>query len=306
MTTFPEFLAERVRTTDSGLCVGLDPRFDWLPKIDLPEAPTEGARIDLQIAAYERFCHGVIEAVADLCPAIKPQIAFFEQLGPKALIAFERICRSAKRRGLAVIVDAKRSDISTTAEAYAESFFPRPDSSRRPFCDALTVNPFFGRDGLEPFIKTARESSAGLFILVKTSNPSSKEIQDLPTPDGTVSEVVADIIAKLEPITDGPYGLIGAVVGATQSHVIPQLRRRMPRSWFLLPGVGAQGGTMADAARAFDAQGLGALVNVSRSVLFPWRSGKDTTPPAYWQDAVRAAAIRERDLLRDALRASSR
>lgn len=306
MTTFPELLADRVNATASGLCVGLDPRFEWLPSFTFPAATSDQAMLDARLGAYERFCHGVIEAVADLCPAVKPQIAFFEQLGPKALLAFERICRSARRRGLAVIVDAKRSDISTTAEAYAESFFPRIGSGRRPFCDALTVNPFFGRDGLEPFIKTARASDAGLFILVKTSNPSSAELQDLPTPDGTVSEVVADLIAKLEPITEGPYGLIGAVVGATQSHVIPQLRRRMPRSWFLLPGVGAQGGTMADAAMAFDARGHGALVNVSRSVLFPWRTSKDTNVPTYWQDAVRTAAIRERDLLRDALRASSR
>lgn len=306
MTTFPEHLAERVDATGSGLCVGLDPRFDWLPKFTLPTAMSDQAMLDARIAAYERFCHGVIEAVADLCPAVKPQIAFFEQLGPKALLAFERICCAARRRGLAVIVDAKRSDISTTAEAYAESFFPKIESGRRPFCDALTVNPFFGRDGLEPFIKTARSSDAGLFILVKTSNPSSAELQDLSTPDGTVSEVVADLIAKLEPITEGPYGLIGAVVGATQTHVIPKLRRRMPRSWFLLPGVGAQGGTMADAAMAFDAEGHGALVNVSRSVLFPWRTTKDATVPTYWQDAVRAAAICERDLLRDALRASSR
>lgn len=301
MKSFAERLADRVRATGNALCVGLDPRPDAIPSPPIDARGTPTRVLEDEVLRLERYCQQVIDAVADLVPAIKPQIAFFERHGAFGVAAFERLCRSARRRGLLVVVDAKRSDIATTAAAYAQGFLETLPNDDRPLADALTVNPYFGTDGLKPFVDAAYASKSGLFVLVKTSNPTSAEIQDLKTPDDTVYQRVAAILARLEPEKEGAYGLIGAVVGATQKAVIPDIRERLPRSWLLLPGVGAQGATMEDAASAFDRDGLGALVNVSRSVLYPWLSRGEKKAPVAWQDDVRRAVITESTALCRAL-----
>ena len=282
---FGDRLAAAVRDKKSAVCVGIDPRWRNLPDtITSGIDPLDNQRV---AAATQRFCCEVIDAVAEYVPVVKPQAAFFEQLGPHGMLALSDVIDHASRAGLLVILDGKRGDIGSTAEGYADAYLGRQSSWR---CDALTVNPYLGDDTLEPFFSRAKERGAGVFVLVKTSNPGSGFIQDLMIDGVTIYHRLARLVqaAAVAQLGTSSYGSIGAVVGATYPHQLEVLRAAMPNAWLLIPGFGAQGGTAKDVAKGFDGQGLGAIVNSSRGIIFAHQLERYRQLP--WQQAVANAA----------------
>lgn len=282
---FGDFLAQQVRHKNSSVCVGLDPRWTSLP--ESIRGQIDGKDLPSVAAATQCYCQEVIDAVASAAPVLKPQAAFFEQLGPAGMQALAEVIAHARKAGMIVLLDAKRGDIGSTAEGYARAYLGASSAWR---CDALTVNPYLGDDTLSPFVDTANQRGAGIFVLVKTSNPGSGYLQDQPTSDGhKLYERVADTVQDLARNSAGESGLgnIGAVVGATYPQQLAELRSRMPQAWILIPGFGAQGGTAADVAHGFHANGLGAIVNSSRGIIFAY------SQPAYqhlaWQEAIAQA-----------------
>jgi orotidine-5'-phosphate decarboxylase len=288
MLAFPDRLEAAVVCCQNPVLVGLDPRAEMLPPGLL--AVGDAAQPERVAAAYEQFCREVIDVVARRVPAVKPQAAFFEELGPAGMAALARIIRYAQEQGLMVILDGKRNDIGSTATAYAHGWLGRESPWG---ADALTVSPYLGDDSLEPFLDVAAAQMAGLFILVKTSNPGGKMIQDLASDGKPIYRYVAEFVERLAAMTEGDngYGAVGAVVGATYPAQLAELRAVMPHTWFLVPGFGSQGGTAADVAAAFDREGRGAIVNNSRGIIFahslkPYR---ERFSAAQWQEAVAAA-----------------
>jgi orotidine-5'-phosphate decarboxylase len=299
MEHFADRLTDAVRRTGNGVCVGLDPRWSSLP------SGVRGNDESLagKARAYARFCNEVSDVVAPLVPVVKVQAAFFEELGPLGMAAMGDVIAFAHKRGLIVILDGKRNDIGSTAEAYARGYLGRQSAWQ---ADALTVSPYLGDDSLEPFVNVASERGAGVFALVKTSNPGGRMLQDLRCDGRTVFERVADHVEALAAKTMGTcgYGCVGAVVGATYPAQLAELRKRMPHTWFLVPGFGSQGGTAADVAAGFDVNGLGAIVNNSRGIIFAHRQApySEQLGDARWQDAV-AAATRDMIAAMTALKA---
>ncbi len=287
---FADRLAAAVQRTGSATCVGLDPR-----KAQLPEPISASVEHDLPnewAAAYTRFCFEIIDVVKDLVPCVKPQAAFFEQLGPAGMIALGEVIHYASNAGLIVITDGKRNDIGSTASAYADAYLGAGTGS--PWgSDALTVSPYLGRDSLEPFVEMCDRRDAGIFVLVKTSNPGGGLLQDHQADGQSVYGRVAELVSELnsDRIGESGYGPVGAVVGATYPEQLVELRAAMPTSWILIPGFGAQGGGAPDVAAGFDAAGLGAIVNNSRNIIFAHARdefrGRFATGD--WQRAVEAA-----------------
>lgn len=254
----------------SPVCVGLDPNTDKLP---------EG--ISQDAAGVLEFCKGIIDAVKDIACCVKPQMAYYEVLGWEGMKVFWEVCAYAKENDLIVIADGKRNDVGSTCEAYADAYL----NELSPI-DALTVSPYLGSDGINPFIERCEQNNKGIFVLVKTSNPSSGELQDLPCGDEVVHEHMAQIIESIAAQHIGPKsGLssIGAVVGATYPEELKYLRTLMPHVPFLIPGYGAQGGSAQDIVGGFIPDGTGAVVNSSRGIIFA-SSGKN------WKEAARGAA----------------
>jgi orotidine-5'-phosphate decarboxylase len=258
--TFADRLAAEVERKRSQLVVGLDPNPDLLP-------------VELR-GDVARFCCGIVDAVAPYAVAVKPQLAFFEALGPRGMSAFDQVCAYARRAGLLVIADGKRGDVGSTARAYAEAYL----EGDPPRADALTVNPWLGRDAIEPFLGAVRRGGVGIFVLVRTSNAGG-DVQDAVLKDGRpVWQHVAGLVEEWGEESTGEVGLssVGAVVGATHPRAVADARRLMPRTILLLPGVGAQGGSVADLGRAFQSGPASALVAASRSVIYAYReSGAD-------------------------------
>jgi orotidine-5'-phosphate decarboxylase len=281
-------------------CLGFDPRLDWAP----PEFRPRGPEPEAAAEAIVGFFDAVIEAAGADASAVKLQAAFFERWLTPGFAAFERCCRTARERGLFVLADVKRGDIGTTSEAYAEAYLA-PVGGRPPLADAVTISPYLGTDGLKPFYATAERNGGLTFTLVKTSNPSSKELQDLVVDGRTVAERVAAVVeAEAERTAGGgAYGGAGAVVGATHPAELGRFRRAMPHAWLLLPGYGAQGAGAADVRDAFDAEGGGALVAASRSLNYPWGAAP---APTEWRAAIRDAARAMRADLGAALRKKPR
>lgn len=274
--------------------VGLDPRLDQLPPDVLANArDLHDDPIAQAASAFEEFCVRLIDVVAPLVPAVKPQAAFFEELGSDGCLALSRVIRYARQQGLIVICDAKRGDIGTTAEAYARAYLAGADPTAAPWqSDALTVNPYLGRDTLEPFVRVARERGAGIYVLVKTSNPGSASFQDRVADGKTLYRHVAQVVEELSCETDeSGYGIVGAVVGATYPQELVELRAAMPHVPLLVPGYGSQGGAAADVAAAFKDDGLGALVNNSRGINFAFKSQPfaEQFGPRQWEAAAEAA-----------------
>jgi orotidine-5'-phosphate decarboxylase len=278
--SFVERLGNAVLAGGAPACAGLDPRLDALPRSLAPDgSPAE------RIVAFHRE---VLPVVARHLPAVKPNIAFFEEHGAAGFGAYETTCRLARELGLLVVGDVKRGDIGSTAAAYARIHLD--------LADAVTLHPYLGRDAVEPFLERCRTEGKAIFVLVRTSNPGSAAFQDLRTPAGTLAELVADAVDRWGEDSADRHGFasVGAVVGATQADQLRALRARMPRAWLLIPGVGAQGGRIEDLAPAFDGRGLGGLVNQSRGVLQAF----EPDDPA-WLDridralAAFAAAVRE-------------
>jgi orotidine-5'-phosphate decarboxylase len=290
MSSFSQRMLSAILHKSNPVVVGLDPRWESLP------APLRGSvqpgDWTGMAAAYERFCCGVIDSVAPLVPLVKPQAAFFEELGPAGMMALANVMKYATAAGLLVILDGKRNDIGSTAEAYARGYLDR--SANAPWrADALTVSPYLGDDSLQPFVQVADKNQAGIFVLVKTSNPGGGMFQDLRTEAATIYQYVAAWVETASAKQNDPtgYGSVGAVVGATYPEQLHELRSAMPHTWFLIPGFGSQGGTAADVAPGFDEQGLGAVVNNSRGIIFAHASKqyKDRFGEARWQAAVEAA-----------------
>lgn len=279
--------------------VGLDPRFE-----NLPEPLRQGVdpRDLVGVAnAFRNYCRDVIAAVAPLVAVVKPQAAFFEQLGPPGMQALVDVVAAARNAGLIVVLDGKRNDIGTTATAYAQAYLGAAPAS--PWgADALTVSPYLGDDSLAPFVEVAQRNGAGIFILVKTSNPGGGLFQDLIADGKRLYEYVADYVERLALGTVGNcgYGIVNAVVGATYPEQLAELRRRMPHVWLLVPGFGAQGGAAKDVEAAFDSQGLGAIINNSRGIIFAYERSpyRERFTADRWQDAVVAATREMIDQLR--------
>jgi orotidine-5'-phosphate decarboxylase len=271
---FADKIVAAVQAKDCPVIVGLDPRVELMPDFITREARTsdDPRAIGRAIAAFHAR---LIELVAPAVPAVKLQIAFYEQYGLPGLEAFAETIAAARAANLVVVVDAKRNDIDSTARAYANAYLggSRVFGRRMPAfdVDCITVSPFLGADSLEPFVEACAEHGTGIFVLVKTSNPGSADIQDRPIGDGgTISSRLAELVDRLGVGLVGAsgYSSIGAVVGATFPHEAQTLRRLMPRAVILVPGYGAQGGTAADAVANFNDDGLGAVVNASRSITY--------------------------------------
>jgi orotidine-5'-phosphate decarboxylase len=288
MDHFADRLTAAVRARGNAVCVGLDPRWESLPQA--VRARHGGESLEAVAAAFEEFCGRVIDLVAPLVPVVKPQMAFFEACGPVGLAVLQRLLRRARERGLLTILDGKRNDIASTAAAYADAAFAGTEVAGRRHAvwdaDALTVNPYLGRDAVEPFLTSARHSGRGVFVLVRTSNPGAGQFQDLGCGGQPLYQRVAEAVEAWGQENRGRCGLsdVGAVVGATYPAELAALRRALPSAWFLVPGYGAQGAGAADTAGAFRADGLGAVVNSSRGILFPFRPDDPD-----WEAAVEAA-----------------
>jgi orotidine-5'-phosphate decarboxylase len=290
LLSFADRLDAAVRRCRNPVLVGLDPRSESLPAGILPDP--KQANWAETAAAYGRFCRGVIDVVAPLAPAVKPQAAFFEQLGPDGMTVLAAVIAYAQQKGLLVILDGKRNDIGSTATAYAQGMLGAGGQS--PWgADALTVSPYLGDDSLQPFIDVACQRAAGVFVLVKTSNPGGKMLQDLMADGRPIYRHVADYVERQAAATVGAcgYGAVGAVVGATYPAQLAELRAAMPHTLFLVPGFGSQGGTARDVAAAFDAAGRGAVVNNSRGIIFAHalKPYSERYGAARWQEAVEAA-----------------
>lgn len=275
MESFADRLARAVRDKGNAVCVGLDPRFDSLPaRIRQLALRTHGSSTRAVAAAFLEFNRAIIDAVADLVPVCKPQNAFYEEYGSEGVKAFEETIRYARAKGLLVISDAKRGDIGSTAEAYAQAHLGGGGKivGRGFDADAVTVNPYLGRDSLAPFLRLSAERHKGVFILARTSNPGARDLQDLGVGGRPLYEHVADMVRDLGPRV-GASGLsdIGAVVGATYPTEARRLRELMPNAPFLVPGYGAQGARPDDAVAGFRDDGSGAVVSSSRGVIFAFR-----------------------------------
>jgi orotidine-5'-phosphate decarboxylase len=285
---FADRFAEVVERKRSQLVVGLDPRPELLP-VELRGDAHLGRGQAAE--ACGRFCRGLVDAVSPYVVAVKPQVAFFEALGSDGIRALEDVCAYARAAGLIVVADAKRGDIGSTARAYAAAFL-EPHADAVPLADALTVNPYLGRDSLDPFFAACRRHGAGVFCVVKTSNEGGGDVQDLALSDGRpLWHHVARLVAEWGTELTGERGLssVGAVVGATHPRAVGEARRLLPKSILLLPGLGAQGATPADVARAFTSGPASALVNASRSIIYAFRAGD-----VDWRSSAAAEAARLR------------
>lgn len=275
---FADRLLDACKTKEAPVCVGLDPVLARLPDAIGKADP---------VSAIEAFCLGVIDAVADVVPAVKPQSACFERYGAPGVAVYHKAVAHAKAAGLIVVGDAKRGDIGTSSAHYAAGLLAEPHG-----CDSLTVNGYLGGDGIEPFHDVAAAHGKGLFVLVRTSNPGGDAIQSLQLKDGrTVSEAVGDVVADLGStcVGDSGYSNVGMVVGATKPEDAAKLRERYPQQLFLVPGFGAQGGGAEDVKACFKPDGTGALITASRSVIYAFEQGDD-----HWRTAVSQAASKLR------------
>lgn len=280
---FSQRLNQQILQKNSRLCVGLDPRLEWIPDDITNKARKKyGDTLKAAGAAVLAFNQEVIDLIAPYVAVVKPQIAFYEQYGVPGLDAFQKTINHAKEKGLLVVADAKRGDIDSTAQAYANSLLGKTNvfGAKKSIydVDCLTVNPFLGEDSLVPFIDTCREYGKGIFILAKTSNPGSKDIQDLKVKGKTITLLIADIVNKYatEQLDEFGYSNIGVVAGATFPKEAKILRKKLAHSIFLVPGFGAQGGETQQLKSFFNQDGLGAIVNASRSITYPnGKLGKD-------------------------------
>ncbi|MBR1654207.1 MAG: orotidine-5'-phosphate decarboxylase [Clostridia bacterium] len=301
-----DILIDKIKETGNPTVMGLDPRYEMIPKcVRNKYAKTlEGAA-----QAILEYNKALIDATCDIVPAVKPQVAFYEMFGIEGMKVFNETCKYAKEKGMVVIADAKRGDIGSTAQGYSNAFLgktPLDDVELDIFnVDFLTVNPYMGTDCVKPFIEDCKKYNKGLFVLVKTSNKSSGEIQDLVLQNGkTIYETVAELVNEWgkDLIGENGYSSIGSVVGATYPAQLKELREIMPSSYFLIPGYGAQGGKAEDIALGFDNEGLGGIVNASRSLMCAYKSDlwKDKFAEEEYAEATRAEAVRMRDELRSA------
>lgn len=293
-------LQNLIRAKKNPTVAGLDPRQEQIPPHLRKEAYGRyGETLAGAAEAVWQFNRGLIDALAELVPAVKPQSAYYERLGWRGMEVMERTISYAQEKGLFVIADIKRGDIGSTAQAYSEGWLGNVTVGGNAFpafhADCVTVNGYMGSDSITPFLDTCRQEDKCLFVLVKTSNPGSGELQNLPVGDRLVCEVMGDLTQQLGGGTEGTCGFTcaGAVVGATYPAEMKELRGRLAHTFFLVPGYGAQGGTAEDVQYAFNEKGHGAIVNASRSIMCAWqKTGGDGGD---YQQAARRAALAMRD-----------
>ncbi len=273
-------LIEGIKRTKAPIVVGLDPMMNYIPEYIRKKAFAEfGETLEGAAEAVWQYNKGIVDAVYELVPAVKPQIAMYEQFGIEGLKAFEKTVSYCQEKGLVVIGDIKRGDIGSTSEAYAVGHLGKVQVGSHSFSgfheDFVTVNPYLGSDGVKPFMKICKEEKKGLFILVKTSNPSSGEFQDRLVDGRPLYELVGEQVAAWgEELMGDTYSYVGAVVGATYPEMGKTLRKIMPKSFILVPGYGAQGGKGADLVHFFNDDGLGAIVNSSRGIIAAYKQEK--------------------------------
>jgi len=300
-------LQQRIIEMQNPTVAGLDARIEYVPEsIRTAAYAQHGRTLRGACEAIWQFNTGLIDALCDVVPAVKPQSAYYENLGWQGMELLERTIRYAKEKGLFVVADIKRGDIGSTAAAYAEGWLSGVEVEGqllRSFdADCVTLNGYMGSDSIQPFLQAARAEDKCVFILVKTSNPGSGELQDLLVGEKPVYQVMGELTESLAAGTEGKYGytMAGAVTGATYPEQIRALREALPHTFFLVPGYGAQGGTAGDVRHAFDEKGHGAVVNSSRGILCAWqKTGKDG---ADFAQAARDAAIAMRDHLSRAIK----
>ncbi len=293
-------LIKGIKEKNAPIVVGLDPQLGFLPEDILTGAYDEkGRTLEAVADAVFEFNKGIVDATYDLIPAVKPQIAMYEQFGIPGLMAYKKTVDYCKSKGLVVIGDIKRGDIGSTSEAYAIGHIGSVDLGGEkvyPFDeDIVTVNPYLGSDGVKPFIKVCNENDRGIFVLVKTSNPSSGEFQDRVVDGRPLYELVGEMVNSwgLDSM-DGEYSNVGAVVGATYPEMGKILRDIMPKAYILVPGYGAQGGKGKDLVHFFNSDGLGAIVNSSRGIIAAYKQEKYAGMD--YKDAARAAVV---DMIED-------
>ena len=296
-------LVANIKKTNAPIVVGLDPMMDYIPKTLCNRVFAQmGETLEAAADAVWQFNKGIIDAVFDLIPAVKPQIAMYEQFGIEGLKVFQKTCAYAKEKGLVVIGDIKRGDIGSTSAAYAAAHLGKVQIGSKRYAifdeDFATVNPYFGTDGIAPFLDICKEEQKGLFILVKTSNPSSGEFQDRLVDGRPLYEWVGEQVAKWgEEYMGKEYSYIGAVVGATYPEMGKVLRKLMPKTYILVPGYGAQGGKAEDLVHYFNSDGLGAIINSSRGIIAAYKNEKYASfGEEHYADAARQAVI---DMIED-------
>lgn len=273
-------LIKKIQETNAPIVVGLDPMMNYIPKYIQEKAFAEyGETLKGAAEAIWEYNKGIIDATYDLIPAVKPQIAMYEQFGIEGLIAFERTCEYAKSKGLVVIGDIKRGDIGSTSTAYAVGHLGQVQVGSKKYSgfseDFVTVNPYLGTDGVKPFVDVCKEENKGIFVLVKTSNPSSGEFQDQLVDGRPLYELVAEKVVEWGNECMGDkYSNVGCVVGATYPEMGKVLRKLMPNTYILVPGYGAQGGKAEDLVHYFNEDGLGAIVNSSRGIIAAYKQEK--------------------------------
>jgi orotidine-5'-phosphate decarboxylase len=309
--TFADRLMDTIEKKQNPSDVGLDPRFESIPEsIRNEQRGKYGETFEAVGASIYEFNRGIIDAVKDIVPAVKPQMAFYEQYGYHGVKAFMDTAEYARKSGLIVIGDVKRNDIGSTARAYSDGHlgtveFWNGQRAKSFDVDAITVNAYLGSDGVKPFVEDVKNHSKGIFVLVKTSNPSSGELQDLVTQGGETNYVV--MARNVHAWGDGTQGergyqSVGAVVGATYPKDAEVLRGVMPKSYFLVPGYGAQGGGAADAMPSFNKDGYGAIVNSSRGIIFAYQKGPFKRAPEEYAAAAAASAQAMKDDLTKAMK----
>ena len=295
-----DLLQTKIIEKQNPTIAGLDARVEYVPgHIREKYIAQYGESLQAAAEAIYEFNCGLIDALCDVVPAVKPQSAYYENLGWRGMEMLERTIRYAREKGLYVVADIKRGDIGATATAYSEGWLGRSTvgGSSLPVFDAdcVTLNGYMGSDSINPFLKAAKEEGKCVFVLVKTSNPGSGELQDIVAGDRLVYQVMGDLNERIAAGTEGKYGytMAGAVTGATYPSDIRALRKRLEHTFFLVPGYGAQGGTADDVRYAFDKYGHGAIVNSSRGIMCAWqKTGGDGHD---FQEAARNAAIAMRD-----------
>ncbi len=303
---FSRRLEARIQALKNPTVMGLDPLLEYLPEAfvaslepDLSGKDQEGRTEELLYA----FNCRLMDAVADIIPAVKPQLAYYERYGLAGLRALSRSLHYAKKKGFLVILDGKRNDIASTASCYAQAYLSGLEEADFGSVDALTVNGYLGSDGIRPFLDYCQEQGKAIYILVRTSNPSAGDLQDLQLQDGRrVYEAMADLVeAWSQDYRAGEdFGPAGAVVGATWPDQARALRERMPHSLILVPGYGAQGATAEDCAASFLPGGRGAIVNASRSLICAYKKYPEISEERFWE-ATRQEALKMRQALRQAL-----
>ena len=291
-------LIEKIQKTKAPICVGLDPMLSYIPEHVTKKAFAEfGETLEGAAEAIWQFNKEIVDATCDLIPSVKPQIAMYEQFGLPGLAAYDKTVKYCQEKGLIVIGDVKRGDIGSTSAAYATGHLGTVQVGSQTLSgfntEYITVNPYLGTDGVKPFVDVCNQCDRGIFVLVKTSNPSSGEFQDRLIDGRPLYELVAEKVVEWgDASMDGAHSNVGAVVGATYPEMSKVLRKLMPRTYFLVPGYGAQGGTAEDLKYCFNEDGLGAVVNSSRGIIAAYK--KDAYAkfgPEHFGEASRQAVI---------------